>query len=578
MDISGGPMLVQGTYDSNRGGNRSNDVLFNYDANFRVLDRKSYAFTVFLRRDHPEVTTGILGRFLTTIDDYGVQGAVRPGFLPSALLWDASHRTSKGSGFGSTLDESVDRVSLRTSIPYKSGQSVSVNFDWNERQSASGSEGLPIQEALIETFNTRIDGRNAFGAQSRFVLNQYVNLLKQNTETDEYTSTEDFQYAGHFRWAHSDRMNSYSSYRYKDQERTNASSRSQEFVVGTSFQANENLSFTGDGRVSRFDDGAFSRGRANLQGSARYTVPLSVGSLGLNGSLGFDRTDQDSTSDSSRKFDEPHVLVGIVPVPLDEQFIVASTVTVTNVPQTQTFVEDIDYRLVTIGGTTTIERIVTGNIFDGQEVLVSYEYLTGGTTEYETSRQSISANLSFLKNANVYVRLDKADNTILSGLATNPLNDYKRYEIGGRLTVPIKNGWSLGGEARYTDNDEDISPSVRTTYDLFVQSGNYRGLRVRLGAYKEIVDYEFSQEDVDMLRYVVSASLRLPGASSLSYRFNQGKDDGGTVSRKDKYHSLQFNWRYRKLMFSLRANQSDVSQSAVRRRDTQVTADLRRRF
>ena len=42
------------------------------------------------------------------------------------------------------------------------------------------------------------------------------------------------------------------------------------------------------------------------------------------------------------------------------------------VPQdtTSIYVEDLDYRLITIGSITSIQRLITGNISDGETVLV----------------------------------------------------------------------------------------------------------------------------------------------------------------------------------------------------------------
>ena len=578
IELGGGPQLVQGEYESGQVRNRGNDVLFNFDAELHFLERKTYPFTLFLRQDHPEVTTGVLGRYLSKMNEFGARGTLRPKFLPSLLIWNAATRTMTGSGFDSTLDESTDRASVRTSIPYGTGQSVGITIDLSERESASGSAGLPIQESLIKTVSTRLDGTNAFGANRKTVLRHNLTMLEQETWTDDYNFTKNFGYFGNIRWLGSDRVSWFANYGYKDQERTETTQQSQELGTGVSFAVSDNFRLVGDGGTSRFEDPGLSRSRTSLQGSAQFSTPLRIGKLSLNGTAGVQRTDQESTNDTSRIFDESHVLVGAVPVPLDEQFVIPESVVVTNVPQTQTFVEEIDYRLLTIGSTTTIERIATGNIFDGQEVLVSYEYLTGGTAEYETRTQSIWANFSPFQNADIYARLALADSDIVNGIATTPLNDYKRFEVGGSLNVKLKGGWSMGGDVRYTDNDEDISPSVRTTYDIHVQSGRYWGITARFGLYMQEVDYELSIEDVEELRFFVFASGQLGRRSRLTYRYSKGEDDGGSITRENTFHRMQFDWRYRRVMVSVRADRSEVSQGLNRTADTHVTAELRRRF
>jgi len=577
MRINGGPVFVQGVYDSDSGSNRGSDSLFNYDASFRFLARKSYPFTLYLRRDHPEVTTGILGRFLARTDEYGINGVLRPPLLPMFVYWDTGHWTSKGSGFGSVVDETVDRASLRTTVPY-GAQSVSLNLDWNTRLSASGSPGLPIQDSETDTFGARLSADNIFGAEKNVRFNQNIRLLKQDTQTARLVEIETLSYSGNLRWDHSDRANSFADYAYVDQDRTDSWTRSQNFNAGSQYRFRNGLQVGGNGRFSANDDPGFRRDRAGGRINAQYGLDLPVGRLSLSGSVGMDRTDQRASRDTASIFEEPHELTGVTRVPLNEAFVVDGSVVVTNETRTQTYIEEFDYRLVTIGSTTTIERIATGNIFDGERVLVSYDYEIGGTAEYDTLSQSVSANLGISRFANVYLRFNNAQNEILSGFLSTPLNDLTRFEAGGRVDIPLNSGWSLGGEYRYTHQDEEIAPYVGNRFDGFIETGHYWGTNFRFGLLAERVDYEFSTEDVDLIRYFLTVSCRLPGASRLAYTVYSGRDDGGSILREDVRQNLQFDWTYRRVSFSLRAVRSDVSQGLSRRDHTRVAAELRRRF
>jgi hypothetical protein len=524
------------------------------------------------------VATGTLGRFLTRTDEYGVYGTIRPPLTPVYVFWDAAHWTSKGSGFGSTVDETVDRASLRTTLPYLEGQSVSLNLNLSDRVSASGSPGLPIQESQIENFGAELSGKNLFGSRRNVRLDQVLRLQRQDTLTDMLTEIETLGYSGSLSWNHSPAADSYANYAYTDQERTETWTRSQSFNAGTQYRFQNGLAIGGSGRFSSDEDPAFQRDRTGGQLNASYGTGLPFGAFGMSASVGLNRTDQEAESDTAQVFDEPHELAGVTPVPLDREFVIVGTVVVTNVAQTQTFVEGLDYRLVTIGGTTTIERLATGSIIDGETVLVSYEYETGGTVEYDTLLQSVSANLSILGRANVYARLSDTTNELQDGLPTTPLNDVTRFEVGGRADFPFSAGWSIGGEYRYTNQDEDISPFVGEHYEVFVQTASFWGTSARFSVITDEIDYELSVEDVDRVQYVVAVSSRLPGATRLSYRLVSSKDDGGTIIREDFRQSLQFDWRYRLMTFSLRAEQADVSQGVSQRDQTRVGAELRRSF
>jgi hypothetical protein len=290
------------------------------------------------------------------------------------------------------------------------------------------------------------------------------------------------------------------------------------------------------------------------------------------------RTDQESTRDTITVFDEPIALSGVDAVPLRESFVVVESVIVTNADRTQQFEENIDYRLVTIGETTTIERLVGGNIFDGQVVLVSYEFLTGGTVKYGATTQSVSANLNVPRIANFYVAIRNAESETLSGTPTNPLNNSQRLDFRASRGFSFSQGWSMSGTVELTKQQEDISPFLRWGYRIGVNLPVFLWTGIRLGLERQLVEYEASTEDVDQFRYTVNANTRLPGGVSLVYIGSFGENDGGRVYREDARHTLQLYWRYRLVTFGMNAVQSDIIQGDRRRKDLRVTATIVRYF
>ena len=92
------------------------------------------------------------------------------------------------------------------------------------------------------------------------------------------------------------------------------------------------------------------------------------------------------------------------------------------------------------------------------------------------------------------------------------------------------------------------------------------------------VDNEFSVEDVDLFRYTLSITSRLPGGVIVAYRAEYGEDTGGTIFKEDKRQSIRVDWGYRRVLFTLNADYSDITQGENRRKNTRVTALLRRVF
>jgi hypothetical protein len=578
MDIGGGPLLSQYEYESDQGKNDGSDTLYNFNAALNFLSLKAYPFTLFYRREHPELTTGLSGRFLSNTDEFGARGVLRPPLTPMRVRWEASHWNTEGSGVGTSVDESLDRASVRTSLNYRARDVLRINLDWNERDSKSGSPGLPIQQSVTTSSFVRLDSENSFGEEAQVAIRQYGDWSRQETEVDSKTEEETVSYVGVLKWKHSEETRSNFNLRYSDTDREDSFSRAGIFGGYLDHALTDRLSVTGGGDYSRDEAPGFTRDVAGGKVLASYRQPLPFGSLGLGGSIGVDRTDQDSDTDRVTVFDESHVLVGTQPVALNEDFVVTETVVVTNVPKTQTFLEDVDYRLVTIGETTAIERIPTGNILDGQEVLVTYDYLTGGTVEFDTLTQSYTADLSIFEHASLFARLLDLSNEVRSGVATTPLNDRTVVSAGGRIDYPVFQGWTAGGEYQFTDRDEDISSSVSHFYRAYLQSGRYWNTTAQLGAAFDTTDNEDSPEDVNRWRYTLGVNSWLPGGLVLGYNTEYSEDDGGTLDREEWRHSLSLRWSYRRVRFSLNGDYSDITQGDNRRETTRVWAELRRTF
>jgi hypothetical protein len=578
MQIDGGLEYVQDSYKTQAGSNRETELLFNYDMKFNFLDRKRYPFTVYLIRQHPDMITNLLGRFLVRSDTYGANGRLMGQGLLSSLIWDFGHESQDGSGFGSTIDQDLDRARVSTTLPYLGGQSLRLDLNWFERLSRSGSAGLPIQESMVKSLNGIITAKNKFGDQKYLNLGQSLRVGSQITTTATVTEIDRLQYRADLRWRGSERNKPYLTYIFHDEDRRSTWSRSQQADLGTTFRVSDRFEMTGRGNYLGNRDPGFSRDRRGISATAIYRIPLSFGNLRLTGSMGTNRNDQEAAADTIEVFDERVTLVGTVPVPLNNTFVLEETVVVTNFVQTQTFVEDLDYRLVTIGSTTTIERIITGAILDGQEVLVSYEFRTGGTTAYRDDRQRVGVNLGFIKYFNVFANWSNVDNSIISGDPTVPLNDVTSLETGLSVDVGFATSWSVGGKILYRRSDETISSAVGTLYTGYLNSGAYRGLSAKLGISREFVDNEFSSEDRDLSRYVVGISWRLPGSAKLTYSYSNGENEGGSVTSKDEQQQLHFDWRYRFVIFTLRASKNDTEQGLARRETSRVTAEVRRIF
>ena len=83
--------------------------------------------------------------------------------------------------------------------------------------------------------------------------------------------------------------------------------------------------------------------------------------------------------ESMNVVDEQHTLTSTNQFPLSHQYVVAGTVVVTNQLQTQTYIENVDYLIVVVGAETRLQRLSSGSILDGEDVLADYTYDIGGS-------------------------------------------------------------------------------------------------------------------------------------------------------------------------------------------------------
>ncbi len=579
MKIGGGPLLVTQDYIATAGTNDSNEALFNFVVDLNFLDQKAYPVRTYYTRSHPSITTSLAGRFLVKRNQYGLNAQLRQPVSPVQFTFDAFHVDTTGSGFDTRLDENIDELSLTAFKSYRNADRLSVTYRWNNRDSLSGSPGLPIQASRITTGTADLDARNVFGSNGQLELVQQVFLVDQDTEIDVLTKLKDRRYFGNLNWAHTKSTRSF--YRYTDQQttrpgQTNVSRRS--LVVGGSHERGQNLVVTANATVTEDRDSAFERRLAGVQSNIKYTYPTAFGSISLGMGLGARNTDQVSAQDRAQVFDESAVLAGTDRIDLRNDFVVAETLVVRSEPKTQVFVEGIDYRLVTVGSSTSIQRLVGGNIADGQTVLLEYAYLTGGTVKFDTLSQNYVANIRFLNHFSAFARLSDRSNRVVAGASVIPLNDVRSVEFGGRIDYPLGNRWTVGGEYLRTDQNEDISSYLRNSYDAYAEVRLPMASSLRLMMHQETIENEGSVENVDLVQYRASLRSRPFRGIIVSWDSDYLEDIGGTLFRERVSHSMTAQWVYRQMRIMVRGEFVSETLGSTLRDNARVTAQIQRAF
>jgi len=579
MILGAGPLLLTQQFDATPGKNTTNEALFNFTADLRFLGERPYPVRTYYMRTHPSVTTSLSGRFLIERNEYGLNAQLREPLSPVQLTFDAFHIDTIGSGLGTTLDENVDEVSLNAYKTYREADRYSLTYRLNRSDSRSGSRGLPVTESVITTRTTDLDARNVFGRDGQMELVQQINLLDQDTELDTLTKLQDLRYFGNLNWAHTPSTRSFYQYRQQKTVRPQLADVSQRsLLVGGSHERGQNLILSADASTTEDRDNAFDRQTTGIGGNIKYTYPTAFGSINFGARVDGRRTDQVAVDDQAQAFDEPVRLAGNDLIGLRNDFVVLSTVIVRNEPKNQEFVEGIDYRLVTVGSLTSIQRLVDGNIDDGQAVLLDYSYLTGGTLKFDTLNQSYITDVQFLNYFSVFARLTDRNNKVVEGTSVIPLNDAQSVEYGGRIDYPIANRWTVGGEYLRTNRNEEISSYVRDSYDGYIEMMLPMASSLRLTLHRETIDNEGSNENVDLMQYRLSLRSRPLRGIILAWDSDYLEDVGGSLFRERISHNLTVQWVYRQMRFILRGEYVSETLGSTVRDNTRVSAQLQRAF
>lgn len=577
--FSGGPVLVQQAYDSTAGDASGSDTLLNFAARLDFLPKKPYPFAVYFNRGHPTLSTNLAGSFLSETTEYGASASLRDPLLPVRVDLDASHIDNHGAGFERRVDDTIDIASVRLSKSYRGNDWVRLGHTRTRQESASGSPNLPVLQIFTRTDSTDFSAENVFGGDEQVRLRQQGNLLDQTLQDGFIRDYRHASYAVDLRAKHSPAMATFYRYNYSENSRDALDSRAQDVQFGVQGNPRPALGYDADAHASRERSNGFSRDVAGARGSVNYTTrDLGFGVLSFGGSWYADRTDQVAGADRLSVFDERITMSGTTVVALRNPNVVAGTVVVRNLSQTQVFAEGQDYRLVVVGSRTSLQRLLGGNILDGETVLVDYDHRPGGTVRYDSLGQSYSATATLLRHLTVFATYHERSNSILNGNPTQPLNDVSAIEVGASVDYPLGRGWAVGGEMRHTDHDEDIAPYVRDTYFAYVDVPVPAIARFRLAAYRETMDNAGSPEDVDLVRYTARAETRLWGSVYCTLDAEHERDTGGTLERRRNSQTLGVDWSYRRVRVGLRAQHFEETQGLTRREDTTVRAFLTREF
>mgnify|MGYP001576940927 CR=1 FL=1 len=582
IDLGGGPLLVQNRLKTDGGDNRSSNTLYNLTGRFSFLEQKPYPFAFYYEHLNPSVSLGVADRFLQTSTKVGANASLLQPLSPVSLNLDAFRQESEGKGFGVVQNDTNEQATLRAYRAIGDSGYGQFVYQTNHRESRSGSPNLPIQVSTNDNHEMAFDSRHLFGERRQFHLTQLTSYSTQEYVIvgAPFTSYRDFRFSPDLRWEHDPDRNSFYRYSLFTSHQGVQKTTNQSATAGMTQRWEQRLAATGDIHAENNQTTGVDQDAHGVAGSLSYQRPLSFGNLQLSYGLRHDDRERKAIVSQIAVLGEHINLPDSIAVTLVGDFIVAATVTVSNVGRTQTYVLNVDYELVTIGNKTSVRRLIGGAILDGQEVLVDYSYQAGGSFRYIAQDQTLEANLTIKRYYNIYAGYRDAPQRLVSGLPTLPLNSVRNTHYGARAGLPVYDFVEVGGEARHDRQHEDIAPFRRDSYDAYAQFPVPRihSATLRMSGRHVIADNIGSPEDVNARGWTLRLQARPWSHSVLSAERSYDEDTGGTVPRRNWATVVQAEWRIRQLTLRAEGRQSREEQGGFIRERTLVRALARRDF
>jgi hypothetical protein len=250
--------------------------------------------------------------------------------------------------------------------------------------------------------------------------------------------------------------------------------------------------------------------------------------------------------------DEAVVLTGVLPVRLGETNIDVSTIVVTDASRSITYVEDLDYMVLQRGGVVELRRLITGDIADGETVLVDYQFALEGDNDIRDSGIDAAVSITFIEVSTFYWQRWQSEKKVLSGEIDGRLDTVDRQTWGHRLAFP----W-LTTRIEWERDRSEFAP-----YDAFSLSATLStpvGWPARgqiLGSRREL-DYSDTDEDIVFTTVAAALSLRLTPRTLLDLEGDyvreewSGRDVQGLNDLDGYGLRLAVTWQLRRFQLTL---------------------------
>lgn len=383
--------------------------------------------------------------------------------------------------------------------------------------------------------------------------------------------------------AHSETFGTFYRAAYNVNETETSEDRQITGEVGFTKRFYESLDMTG--RVIT-EDRQFLEGYQRTIGywlDMLYNKHTPIGIYQATVQLGYEQEEEDNGQGRRTIRDENVTLSGTTYEALSEPNVIEGSITVTNLARTETYTEDDDFMLRKTGAFTEIARLESGDIADGETVLVTYSIETAQQTEFTTTTIQWNNRLILRKiPVELYYNYRLRDQQLSGGEDPGNLDTRTVQLFGIEVTL-----WEeLVMRAEHEIREQLLSPS--STADRFVADYRRRlsrdvdlnlgGLIERL-VYDDAAQFGLEPEDdhLNTLRGYARLTARVRRDMLVRFSADYVKMEG---RENDEILTLvgSLDWNFRQIELSVEARQRFYTQELTTGTDQSLMVFIRRRF
>ena len=254
-----------------------------------------------------------------------------------------------------------------------------------------------------------------------------------------------------------------------------------------------------------------------------YTKKIPTGTLNLSYRYFRNYFKMTGVSAPLKILNEEHIVSDAKIIMLNRPYVDLSTIVIKDQTGAIIYQENFDYILTLRNNYIEIQRVMGGQIFDNQSVLVDYTAIQPGSYGYEADNNSFSTSIILLKKLiEIYYRGSFQDYKNLASTDFLILNYYDQNIFGGRIDVGF-----AGAGVEFDTYNSNVIPYKRYRYFIDLNWSFKSKFIVSLNG--NVLDYKLIDNDVNQLHANINGKI-----SYLFSRKTRIDLDGGYLSQRGR--------------------------------------------